>query len=202
MKCDCRAPEEQTLEPIWESRKTHADMRRCAGGDRLRWRLRGASLTRGLPAIGERLRLSAGGAAARDTPEKRQGRLRTGRGAPGSDGHVRTSAVSAPRIPTLLVCAPPEPETHSHGYTCLCAPVAQLDRALGFEPRGWGFKSLRARQRVTSGIARDPKSRSAAKGGQAHAVRKRQLALEHGVSLGLRANRTTGIVPKPQRGAR
>ncbi len=25
------------------------------------------------------------------------------------------------------------------------APVAQLDRALGFEPRGWGFKSLRVR---------------------------------------------------------
>lgn len=26
------------------------------------------------------------------------------------------------------------------------APVAQLDRANGFEPLGWGFKSLRARQ--------------------------------------------------------
>src|SRR5260370_38513029 len=25
------------------------------------------------------------------------------------------------------------------------APVAQLDRASGFEPEGWGFKSLRAR---------------------------------------------------------
>ncbi len=24
------------------------------------------------------------------------------------------------------------------------APVAQLDRVLGFEPRGWGFESLRA----------------------------------------------------------
>ena len=27
----------------------------------------------------------------------------------------------------------------------LCAPVAQLDRAPGFEPVGRGFKSLRAR---------------------------------------------------------
>ncbi len=27
----------------------------------------------------------------------------------------------------------------------LCAPVAQQDRAPGFEPVGWGFKSLRAR---------------------------------------------------------
>ena len=26
--------------------------------------------------------------------------------------------------------------------SCL-APVAQLDRAFGYEPKGWGFKSLR-----------------------------------------------------------
>ena len=148
-KRDCRAPKEQTLEPTRDLREAHAGADRCAGGDRLRWRLRGASVARGLPTTGQRFRLGAGSAPARDTPEKRQGRLRAGRSASGSDGDVRTSAVSAPRIPALLVCAPPEPETHSHGYTCFCAPVAQLDRALGFEPRGWGFKSLRARQSIT-----------------------------------------------------
>src|ERR1700747_2737780 len=145
MKPDCRDPKEQTLEPTRELRERNADMLRCAGGDRIRWRLRGGSFARGLSATGQRFRLSASGAAARHTPEKRQGRLRTGRSASGSDGDMRASAVSAPRIPALLVCAPPEPETHSHGYTCLRAPVAQLDRALGFEPRGWGFKSLWAR---------------------------------------------------------
>ena len=31
-----------------------------------------------------------------------------------------------------------------------CAPVAQLDRAPGFEPVGRGFKSLRARQQKGS----------------------------------------------------
>ncbi len=30
------------------------------------------------------------------------------------------------------------------GLKPICAPVAQLDRVLGFEPRGWGFDSLRA----------------------------------------------------------
>ena len=62
---------------------------------------------------------------------------------------MRARAVSPLGISAVLVCAAPEPETHSHGYTCLRAPVAQLDRALGFEPRGWGFKSLRARHSVT-----------------------------------------------------
>ncbi len=32
----------------------------------------------------------------------------------------------------------------SRAFEFLCAPVAQLDRAPGFEPVGRGFKSLRA----------------------------------------------------------
>jgi hypothetical protein len=35
----------------------------------------------------------------------------------------------------------------------LCGPVAQLDRALGFEPRCWGFKSLRGRHLFNWGEA-------------------------------------------------
>ncbi len=31
--------------------------------------------------------------------------------------------------------------------------VAQLDRALGYGPRGWGFKSSHAREKVTSMVA-------------------------------------------------
>jgi hypothetical protein len=38
---------------------------------------------------------------------------------------------------------PPRPPTLT------CVPVAQLDRAAGFEPAGRGFESLRARQTPT-----------------------------------------------------
>ena len=33
---------------------------------------------------------------------------------------------------------------------CALDPVAQLDRANGFEPLGWGFKSLRGRHYISS----------------------------------------------------
>ena len=39
--------------------------------------------------------------------------------------------------------------------TLCCAPVAQLDRAPGFEPVGRGFESLRARHFFISNIQRD-----------------------------------------------
>src|SRR5688572_25071751 len=37
-------------------------------------------------------------------------------------------------------------ESGTPGYNPYLAPVAQLDRVLGYEPRGRGFKSCRARQ--------------------------------------------------------
>ena len=36
------------------------------------------------------------------------------------------------------------------GKTKVCAPVAQLDRALVFGTKGWGFKSLRAHFKIVS----------------------------------------------------
>src|SRR4051812_26425884 len=55
------------------------------------------------------------------------------------DGALRASrAVSGPGA-FLLVA--PRRRTYADG--CY-APVAQLDRAPGFEPGGWGFESLRA----------------------------------------------------------
>ena len=35
-----------------------------------------------------------------------------------------------------------------------CGPVAQVDRAMRFERRGWEFKSLRVRQHMSRSFAR------------------------------------------------